>query len=48
MGRFAVHFMAYRATGYTIHIYVKEGKLAISFHLRGEFNILLDSLQVVK
>jgi hypothetical protein len=40
--------MVHRVIGYSIHIYVKEGKLAISFRLYGEFNILQDSLQVVK
>jgi hypothetical protein len=48
LGRFAVHFIIQRAIGSTVNIYVKEGKLAVSFRLHGELNVLVDTVQVVK
>jgi hypothetical protein len=43
-----VHFTAHRALGSPLNIYVKEGKVAVSLRLRGELNILLDIVQIVK
>jgi hypothetical protein len=49
MGRFTVvHFMAQRAIGSPVNIYVKEGKVVVSFPLHGKLNILVDTVQVVK
>jgi hypothetical protein len=47
-GRFMVHSMAQGTIGSPVNIYVKEGKVAISFHLHGELNVLVDTVQVVK
>lgn len=43
MGRFTIQFQAHRAIGSPVNIYVKEGKMAVSFHLHDELNV-----QVVK
>jgi hypothetical protein len=40
--------MAQRAIGSPTNIYVKEGKVAISFHLHDELNDSVDTVQVVK
>lgn len=31
-----------------LNIYVLEGKVAVCFHLHGELNILMDTVEVVK
>jgi hypothetical protein len=41
MGRFTIHSMAQRTIGSPVNIYVKEGKVAIYFHLHGELNALV-------
>jgi hypothetical protein len=48
MCRFTVHFLAQRAIGSPVSIYVKEENVAVSFLLHGELNILVDTVQVVK
>jgi hypothetical protein len=48
MGRFAVYLMAHRAIRSPVNICVQEGKVAVSFGLCGELNILVDSVQVIK
>jgi hypothetical protein len=48
MGRFTVHFMAQRAMGSPADIYVKEGKVTISFCVHDELNVLVDTVQVIK
>jgi hypothetical protein len=40
--------MAQRAMGSSINMYVKEGKVTISFCVHGELNVLVDTVQVVK
>jgi hypothetical protein len=48
MGRFTVHFMAQSTVGFPVDIYVKEWKVALSFGLHGELNVLVDTVQVVQ
>jgi hypothetical protein len=43
-----VHFMALRSIRSAVNICVKEERMAISFHLHGELNVLVDTVQVVK
>jgi hypothetical protein len=43
-----VDSLARRAVSVPLIIYVKEGKVVISFHLQGELNVLVDTHQVVK
>jgi hypothetical protein len=43
MGMFMVHFMVQRAIGSPINIYVKEGRVAISFHLCDDLNVPVDT-----
>jgi hypothetical protein len=40
--------MTQRAIGPPVNIYFKLGKMAVSFRLHGELNVLVDTLQVVK
>jgi hypothetical protein len=40
--------MAQRAIGSPVNIYVKEGKVVICFHLHGELNVLVYTVQAVK
>jgi hypothetical protein len=48
MGRFTVHFMTQRAIGPHVSIYVEEETLAVPFRPRGELDVLVDTVQVVK
>jgi hypothetical protein len=48
MGRFMVNFVAQRTIGSPVNICVKEGKVAFSFRLHGELNVLVDTVQVIK
>jgi hypothetical protein len=48
MGRFTMYFMTQRAIMPPVNMCAKEGKVAISFHLHGELNVLVDTVQVVR
>jgi hypothetical protein len=48
MGRCTVHFIAQRAIGPAVNIYVREGMVAIPFHLHVELYVLMDIVQEVK
>jgi hypothetical protein len=48
MGRFTVYLMAQRAVRSPVNICVKARKVAISFCLQGEVNVLVDTVQVVE
>jgi hypothetical protein len=48
MGTFTAHFMAQKSIMSPVYVYVKEGKVAVSFCLHGQQNILVDTVQVVK
>jgi hypothetical protein len=48
VSRFTACLMAQRAIGSSGSMYVREEKVAISFHLHGEPNVLVDSVQVVE
>jgi hypothetical protein len=41
MGRFRVYIVAKSVIGSPVNIYVKEGKVADSFRLHGELNVLV-------
>jgi hypothetical protein len=40
--------MAQRTIESSVNIYVKEGKVPVSFCLHGELNVLVDTIQVVE
>jgi hypothetical protein len=48
MGRLTVYLMTWTAIVSPVNTYVQEGKTAISFHLHGELNALVDTVQMVK
>lgn len=48
MSGFAVYLMVHRAIRFPVNICIQEGKVAVSFGLPGELNILVDSVQVIK
>jgi hypothetical protein len=48
MGRFTIHFMAHRAIGSPVNIYINEEKVAVYFRLHGEQNVLVDTVHVVR
>jgi hypothetical protein len=48
MGRFAVHPVAQGAIRSPVYVDIQEGKVAVSFRLHGELNVLVDTVQVVK
>jgi hypothetical protein len=48
MGRFMVYSMSEGTIGSPVNINIQEGKVAISFHLHGELDGLVDTVQVVK
>lgn len=48
MSGFAVYLMVHRAIRFPVNICIQEGKVTVSFGLRGELNILEDSVQVIK
>jgi hypothetical protein len=43
-----VYLMAQRTIKSPVNICVQEGKVAVSFCLHGELNVLVDTIQVVK
>jgi hypothetical protein len=47
VGRLMVHSMAQTAIRSPVNIRVKEGKVAVSFLLHCELNVLMDTVQVV-
>jgi hypothetical protein len=48
VGRFIVYLMAQRAMRCPVNICVGAGKVAISFCLQDEVNVLMDAVQVVE
>lgn len=48
MSGFAVYLMVHRAIRSPVNICIQERKVAVSFGLRGELNILVYSVQVIK
>jgi hypothetical protein len=40
--------MVQRTISLPVNIYVNEGKMAVSFRLHGELNLLVDTVQVIK
>lgn len=48
VGRFMVYIMTQGAMRSCVNICIQEGKVAVSFHLHGELNVVVDTVQVVK
>jgi hypothetical protein len=48
MDMFTVHFVAQKAIGSPVNIYMKGRKMAVSFRHHGELNILVHTVQVVR